>query len=58
MAKTKKNVAAIKAVREAMYKALEMSVMYEDHNKTRNATRLKYWVGTGNKEESNGGGRD
>lgn len=50
MAKTKKNVAAIQAVRERMYEALTMSVMYEDHNKTRNATRLKYWVGTGNKE--------
>lgn len=50
MAKTKKNMAAIEVVREVVYEALKKTVLYEDHNKTRSATRLKYWVGNGNKE--------
>lgn len=52
MAKTKKNVAAIEIVSKMMNEAGLGRPQYIDHRRDKDATRLKYWVGSGNKEQA------
>lgn len=52
MGKTKRNEAAIVIVRKLMDEAGLGTPQYVDHKRDKNATRLKYWVGSGNKEQA------
>ena len=52
MGKTKRNVAAVETVYELVRAAGLGTPQYIDHKKAKAATRLKYWVGNGNKDEA------
>lgn len=52
MGKTKRNEAAIETVSKMMDEAGLGRPQYIDHKRDKDATRLKYWVGRGNKEEA------
>lgn len=52
MGKTKRNEAAIAIVRKMMDEAGLGTPEYVDHNKAKDATRLKYFVGLGDKAQA------